>query len=146
MVRVLFICIGNSCRSPMAEGIARRDAADVIEAASAGLAPLGFVAAPTKRTLTEYGYSSDALESKPIVREAWDAADLVINMSGRPRERVFPDFRKVEDWEVEDPYGEDAEVYQRIFEEIRRRVSALAEGLRNQKQAATLKSSERTRD
>ena len=146
MVRVLFICIGNSCRSPMAEAIARRDAADVILAASAGLAPLGFVAEPTKQTLTENGYSSDELKSKPILREAWDAADLVINMSGRPKGRVFPDFGKVEDWEIEDPYGEDAEVYQRIFEEITRRITALAARLRNQKQAAPLESSERTRD
>lgn len=127
----MFVCIGNSCRSPMAEAIARRDAADVIEGASAGLVPLGFVAEPTKRTLNENGYSSDALKSKPILREVWDAADLVINMSGRPKGRVFPDFRKVEDWEVEDPYGGDAEVYQRIFEEITRRVSALAARLRD---------------
>jgi arsenate reductase (thioredoxin) len=146
MVRVLFICIGNSCRSPMAEAIARQDAADVIEAASAGLAPLGFVAVPTKRTLTENGYSGNELESKPIAREAWEASDLVINMSGRPKERVFPDFGKVEDWEVEDPYGEGAEVYQRIFEEITRRVSALAGRLRGQKQAVPVKSSERKRD
>ena len=142
----MFVCIGNACRSPMAEAIARRDAADVIEAASAGLAPLGFVAEPTKRTLTENGYSNDTLKSKPILREAWDAADLVINMSGRPKGRVFPDFGKVEDWDVEDPYGEDPKVYQRIFEEIRSRVSALAERLRNQNQAAPLKSSERTTD
>jgi len=130
----------------MAEAIALRDAADVIEATSAGLAPLGFVAETTKRTLKENGYAGDELKSKPIMREAWDVADLVINMSGRPKGRVFPDFGKVEDWDVEDPYGEDAEVYQRIFEEIRSRVSALAERLRNQKQAAPLKSSERTTD
>jgi arsenate reductase (thioredoxin) len=130
----------------MAEAIALRDAADVIEAASAGLAPLGFVAAQTKRTLTENGYSIDELKSKPIVGEAWDAADLVINMSGRPKVRVFPDFGKVEDWEIEDPYGEDPEVYQRIFEEIRKRVSALAERLQDQKQGAPLKSSARNRD
>jgi protein-tyrosine-phosphatase len=145
MVRVLFICIGNSCRSPMAEAVARRDAADVIEAASAGLAPLGFVAAQSKLTLIENGYSTAALASKPIVREAWDAADLVINMSGRPRIRAFHDFGKVEDWEVEDPYGEAPETYQRIFEVIRKRVSELAERLRDKKHVP-LKSSSRTRD
>jgi arsenate reductase (thioredoxin) len=144
--RILFVCIGNSCRSPMAEAIALRDAADVIEAASAGLARLGFVAPQTKRTLAENGYSTEGLESKPIVRPALDAADLVINMSGRPRERVFPDIEKVEDWEVEDPYGEDAEVYQRILEEITRRVKALAERLRHQNQRVPAKSSERNRD
>jgi len=35
--RVLFVCIGNACRSPMAEAIAHREAAEVIEPASAGL-------------------------------------------------------------------------------------------------------------
>lgn len=111
----------------MAEAVARRDAADVIEAASAGLAPLGFVAAQTKRTLAENGYSSDELKSKPIVREAWDAADVVVNMSGRPMDRLPHGTEKVEDWDVEDPYGEDAEVYQKIFEEIRKRVLILSE-------------------
>ena len=36
--RVLFICIGNSCRSQMAEGFARTYGADVTIPASAGLA------------------------------------------------------------------------------------------------------------
>jgi protein-tyrosine-phosphatase len=67
-------------------------------------------------------------------------------MSGRPKRRVFPDFGKVEDWEVEDPYGEDGEVYQRIFEVITRRVSVLAERLRDQKQVVPAKSSKRNRD
>ena len=39
--RVLFICVGNSCRSPMAEALARHLAADVIEPQSAGISPLG---------------------------------------------------------------------------------------------------------
>jgi len=49
--KVLFICIGNSCRSPMAEAIAWQDASQEIEASSAGLAPLGFVAKMTTQTL-----------------------------------------------------------------------------------------------
>jgi protein-tyrosine-phosphatase len=128
--RVLFVCIGNSCRSPMAEGIARHAAADVIEAASAGLVPLGSVAALSKSTLENNGYPGDGLSSKAISQELWDSADLVINMSGRSREQVFRSWEKVEDWDVEDPYGADPAVYQRIFETIERRVSELAERLR----------------
>jgi protein-tyrosine-phosphatase len=67
-MKVLFVCMGNSCRSPMAEAIARRDAADVIEARSAGLMPLGFVADLTKETLEQGGYSAEGLESKAILR------------------------------------------------------------------------------
>jgi protein-tyrosine-phosphatase len=109
----------------MAEAIAQKDSADVIDASSAGLAPLGFVVEMTKATLTANGYPTDRLESKPILRDVWDAADIVINMSGRPREHAFRNFAKVEDWEIEDPYGEDPGVYQRTFEDIRRHVAAL---------------------
>lgn len=127
-VRVLFVCIGNSCRSPMAEAIARGDAPAEIEAASAGLAPLGFVADMTTQTLLRNGYAVDGLASKPLSTQAWEFADMVINMSGREREfafRKFPDHGKVEDWEIEDPYG-DADKYQGTFAAIQARVLDLA--------------------
>ncbi len=125
--RVLFICIGNACRSPMAEAIARVDASDTIDAFSAGLAPIGFVADMTKQMLRRNGYWVDGLESKSISHRVWEQVDIVINMSGRPREMTFGDeYSKVEDWEIDDPYGEDADTYQRVFEEIRLRVAKLA--------------------
>ncbi len=130
---MLFVCLGNSCRSPMAEAIARKDAAGEIEPSSAGLAPLGFVAEMTIKTLLRNGYPVEGLGSKPILREAWEAADIVINMSGRARElafRAFPEYGKVEDWDIEDPYGDNLETYQRTFEAIQRRVAELAEKLR----------------
>jgi protein-tyrosine-phosphatase len=122
--------MGNACRSPMAESIARRDASDVIEPLSAGLSPLGFLPALTTETLINNGNSAENLESTAITREVWDATDIVINMSGVPKERAFPDHQKVEDWEVQDPYGADAELYQTIYKEIRRRVALLADRLR----------------
>ena len=128
--KVLFVCIGNSCRSPMAEAIARRDAAEEMEPMSAGVAPLGFVAEMTIHTILTNGYPAEGLESKPILRETWEVADIVINMSGRPRELAFPEHAKVEDWDIADPYGDDAEIYQRTFEKIQRRVALLAERLR----------------
>ncbi|HMD38106.1 MAG TPA: low molecular weight phosphatase family protein [Candidatus Acidoferrum sp.] len=127
----MFVCLGNACRSPMAEAIARRDDDDVIEASSAGLSPLGRVEKMTKKTLVENGYSAEGLESKPILLTEFDEADLVVNMSGQAKELAFDDSSKVEDWQVEDPYGEDAEVYQRIFKDIEKRVAKLAERLRS---------------
>ena len=38
---ILFLCTGNSCRSQMAEGWAKRLKGDIIEAYSAGIAPQG---------------------------------------------------------------------------------------------------------
>jgi arsenate reductase (thioredoxin) len=128
--KVLFICLGNACRSPMAESIARRDAADVIEACSAGLTPLGFVPVLTMQTLAANGYSIESLCSTPIARAVWDAADMVINMSGVPKHLAFIDCGKVEDWDVQDPYGSDPVLYQTIYEDIQRKVAQLAERLR----------------
>ena len=119
----------------MAEAIARYDAADVVEASSAGLYPLGYVAEVTKKTLMKNGYSANGLTSDPISREMMDAADLIINMTGKPSENVFREKGNVEDWFVEDPYGEDPETYQRVFEGIRRRVNQLAMSLREQRQS-----------
>jgi arsenate reductase (thioredoxin) len=130
---VLFVCVGNACRSPMAEAIARYDAADVMEASSAGLHPLGYIAELTKQTLVKNGYSASGLTSDPITREAMDAADLIINMTGTPSDHVFGDRENVEDWLVEDPYGEDPETYQRVFEGIQRRVNLLAQSLREKR-------------
>ena len=114
----------------MAESIARRDAADVIEACSAGLSPLGYVPMLTMQTLGANGCSIESLCSTPITRAVWASANLVINMSGVAKERAFMDYGKVEDWDVQDPYGSDPVLYQTIYEDIQRRVSELAERLR----------------
>ncbi|HEV2196948.1 MAG TPA: low molecular weight phosphatase family protein [Candidatus Acidoferrum sp.] len=127
------MCVGNACRSPMAEAIARYDAADVMEATSAGLYPLGYVAELTVQTLMKNGYSASGLTSDPITRETMDAADLIINMTGTTSEHVFGGRENVEDWLVEDPYGGNPETYQRVFEGIRRRVNQLALSLREKR-------------
>jgi arsenate reductase len=135
-IHVLFVCFGNACRSPMAEAISRKDASDVIEPASAGLYPLGEIPMRTQEALKQAGYSADGLASKRISPEAWKRADLVINLSGRVRELEFEDYEKVEDWDVADPYGEDAAIYRRILKEIQGRVKNLAQRLREEQRAA----------
>jgi len=131
------VCVGNACRSPMAEAVARYDAADVIEASSAGLSPMGSIAEQTKQTLIQNGYSANGLTSDALTREAADAADIIVNMTGRPREETFWDQEKVEDWMVQDPYGAPPETYQRVFEGIKRRISQLALGLREKRENKT---------
>jgi protein-tyrosine-phosphatase len=119
----------------MAEAVARQDAADVIEPASAGVAPLGRIERMTIHTLASNGYASKGLSSKPITPEAWQSAALVVNMTRTPGESLFTDCTKVEDWDVEDPYGANQEAYQRILDDIVTRVNALADRLRTQQQS-----------
>ena len=131
------MCIGNACRSPMAEAIARYDAADVIEPLSAGLNPMGSIPEQTQRTLAENGYTAAGLSSDELTPALADAADIIINMTGRPREEMLWDEGKVEDWMVDDPYGCSPERYQQVFESIKRRIHQLALGLREQRENKT---------
>jgi protein-tyrosine-phosphatase len=114
----------------MAEAIARYDAADVIEPSSAGLNPMGAIPELTKQILEQNGYTAKGLASTGLTSELSEAADIIINMSGRPREETMWDESKVEDWMVQDPFGSTPDVYQRVFEGIKRRVNQLAKGLR----------------
>jgi protein-tyrosine-phosphatase len=84
----------------------------------------------TMQTLAANGYSIEDLCSTPVTRAVWDAADMVINMSGVPKHLAFIDYGKVEDWDVQDPYGNDPVLYQTIYEDIQRKVAQLAERLR----------------
>ena len=115
----------------MAEALARHFAPGVIEASSAGLVALGYVAAPTHAVLAESGVPSNGLVSKPLRAVDLGSIDLVINLAGRPIEKLF-DGRAlpVEDWEVGDPFGSDLAVYRRIRDEIERHVLALIARLR----------------
>jgi periplasmic protein TonB len=116
----------------MAEAIARADASDTIDAFSAGLAPIGFVTEMTTQTLRRNGYWVEGLESKRVSPKVLEQVDIVINMSGRSRALPFNEYSKVEDWDIEDPYGEDPDTYQRVFEEIRSRVAEFAQKCRDE--------------
>jgi len=130
-VRVLFVCIGNSCRSPIAEAIARHRASDILEPCSAGLAPLGYIVKPTVDILLANGYSAEGLSSKRLAQNAFAAADLIVNLSGHPIDYLPAGRVKVEVWPVEDPYGADPATYQRILQEIEGRVLQLAARFRS---------------
>ena len=134
--RVLFVCIGNACRSPMGEAIARQDAGDVIEALSAGLYPMGMIPEMTQRILEQNGYSANGIWSKSMREIESEEPDLVINLSGYARAQVLEKYEAVENWEVSDPYGADEATYQRILEEIQGRVRELAQRLRAEQRAA----------
>jgi len=98
---------------------------------------MGSIAEQTKQTLIQNGYSANGLSSDALTREAADAADIIINMTGRQREEAFWEQEKVEDWIVQDPFGAAPETYQRVFEGIKRRVNQLALGLREERENQT---------
>jgi arsenate reductase len=127
-IRVLFICIGNSCRSQMAEGFARQYGSDVMLAASAGLAPAFMIAQDTVRAMDEKNIDIRDQFPKSLKHLGRAQFDLLVNMSGfeLPPEIDTP----VRDWDVPDPVAEDYETHCQIRDEIETRVMGLILELR----------------
>lgn len=129
--RVLFVCIGNSCRSPMAEGFARAYGSDVLEAASAGLAPAMVVQPQTRKVMRDKSIPLDD-EQFPLDLGMMDLSrfDLIVNLSGE--KLAFPTPCPVVDWAVRDPIGKGERVYQQVCDEIETLVTRLVADLRRQ--------------
>ncbi|HWF12543.1 MAG TPA: low molecular weight phosphatase family protein [Candidatus Acidoferrales bacterium] len=129
--KVLFLCIGNACRSQMAEAIAKHMASDVIEPSSAGLVPFGEIPSTTLCVLEELGISAEGQRSKPLRPADLSGADIVVNMTGRPGKLIFTEpVTAIEDWDVGDPYGFNLSVYRGIRDQIETRMEDLARRLR----------------
>lgn len=125
--RVLFVCIGNACRSQMAEAFARAHASDVIEPASCGIRPCDMIVPETREAMLEKGIDLDGAYPKSFAETGFDF-DLIVNMSGfeLPRAAKAP----VVVWDVEDPYFVDSVRHREIRDEIEQRVLELARELR----------------
>ena len=126
MTRVLFLCIGNSCRSQMAEGFARLYGRDVIQAQSAGLAPAMEVSSLTKKIMLEKNIDLSASFPKGPDLTPLDGFDLIVNMSGQRLPSGLP----LETWNVRDPMGEREDVYRTVALEIESLVMRLILRLR----------------
>jgi arsenate reductase len=130
--RVIFVCIGNSCRSQMAEGFARAYGADVVIPASAGLAPAGGIAPDTQRAMLERNIDVRDHFPKSIRQLGRARFDLAINMSGEelPQDAA----ESILEWDIPDPVRVPYERHCEIRDEIERRVMSLVLELRrNQK-------------
>jgi protein-tyrosine-phosphatase len=119
--KVLFICLGNSCRSIMAEALTRHLCGDRWAAASAGINPLGFVTPETLEALAELGVSTADLRSKGL--EEFDLSEyrLLINLSEHSlRGRLLPTHTdRLIHRPVPDPYGGSLTAYRRSRDAIR---------------------------
>ncbi len=113
--RVLFVCIGNSCRSQMAEAFARAYGGDILDVRSAGIAPATIIQPLTRQTLAAWNLNLDDHFPKDVDMVAREPFDVVVNMSGAPLQ--LPGARMVE-WIVQDPIGQKDSVYKSVANQI----------------------------
>jgi len=132
-MKILFVCTGNSYRSPIAEALLKKVRGD-LEVESAGTQPAGMIAPNAKKFLER----ENALEKLKITPEGIDQKnleeyDIIVAMKQNHKNEILRRYMQMEDrievWNIDDPiylpYGSDEEV----FEEIKRKVIELAESI-----------------
>jgi arsenate reductase (thioredoxin) len=117
---VLFVCIGNSCRSIMAEALARHYLPETVNAFSAGTYPLGHITAHTLDVLRERRIPTDGLRSKGFSAIDFTDIQLAVSLSGESLEPLLPPAfsGEVVRWYVHDPYGEGINVFRQTMDTI----------------------------
>ena len=132
-LKVLFVCTGNACRSPLADALLKRFRPD-ISVDSAGTYPYYKVVDLTRRYAQQEGVSEflkripESLESKNL-----SAYDLIIAMEHEHEQAIVdksPDCAsKIVVWQINDPYQLPYDQASRQFDKIKSKVANLAKSL-----------------
>ncbi len=127
---ILFVCTGNTCRSPMAEVVLKSmfKTAGIkgITVKSAGLGAVDGepMSKNSKQALRSAGYKVNAFKSKSVTRELVQKTDMVLCMTARHKEylkgfsNVYTLAEATNTKDVIDPYGQDLETYKRTLGQI----------------------------
>jgi protein-tyrosine-phosphatase len=144
MYKIVYVCTGNTCRSPMAEGILKKRLADAgykdVHVLSAGIGTLdGYPATPTGvNTAQKHGIDISEHHSRRLTGKLFKEVDLVFALADNHYEfmRNFPDADKKlfmvkgfprqeladKEHSVDDPLGGTLEEYEATFQEIEREI------------------------
>jgi len=123
-VEVLFVCVHNAGRSQMAAGLLKLRSEGRIQVRSAGSAPAEEINPNAVVALEELGVDLGEAFPKPLTDEVVRAADVVVTMGCGDACPIYPG-KRYEDWELDDPAGQDLETVRRIRDELDRRVQKL---------------------
>jgi len=121
---VLFVCVHNAGRSQMAAALLERYAAGRVHIRSAGNEPASSLNPRVVEAMGEIGLDISREFPKPLTDDYVRAADVVITMGCGDSCPIYPG-KRYEDWELDDPAGQDLDTVRRIRDEIDARVKRL---------------------
>lgn len=124
-MRILFLCVANSARSQMAEGLARAMLPAEVEVASAGSAP-GRLNPLAVEALAEAGIDISGHRAKPLEDVAPDTADLIVTLCAEEVCPHVPGVKRLH-WPVTDPSAAgDIAAFRTARDQIKARIEVLA--------------------
>lgn len=121
---VMYACIHNGGRSVAALYLTRHHAGDRIEARSAGSEPGSGVNPAVAQVLAERGIDTSDHAPSLLTYEGVEQTDVIITMGCGETCPVFPG-KRYEDWQIEDPRGQDLTTVRRIVDDVETRVQTL---------------------
>ena len=127
-MNVLFVCVGNSGRSLMAERLFREAAGDRHRARSAGSDPGAAPHPHVVEALREVGVDASDHVPRKLDAEALDWADLAVSTCSEEVCPITPGVTQIR-WELTDPKDLPLEQVRPIRDEIKRRVAELVDEL-----------------
>lgn len=123
-VKVAFVCVHNSCRSQIAEALGRLFASDVFESYSAGTETKPQINQDAVRIVKQkYGIDMEETQYSKLISEI-PPVDIVITMGCNVSCPSLP-CKHREDWGLDDPTGEEDDVFIDTAEKIERKVREL---------------------
>jgi arsenate reductase len=131
MVKILFVCYGNSCRSQMAEAMANHLGKGKVRAFSAGTRPLGKISSDTRAVLHEKGITLHEHWSKGVGDVPLREMDVVVEMGAGVKCGLPADFKgRLIRWHIPDPFLLGREHFRDVRDliegEVRRLLADLA--------------------
>jgi arsenate reductase (thioredoxin) len=125
-IQILFVCLGNACRSQMAEALANHLGKERVRAWSAGSHHLGVILPGTYEVMKEKGLSLEGHWSKGLKDVPVADMDVVVGMGCEVSCPVPAGFRgRVVEWNIPDPYAGTLEDYRAVRDMIEGQVQAL---------------------
>ncbi|HCM50204.1 MAG: heat-shock protein HtpX [Actinobacteria bacterium] len=121
---VLFVCVHNAGRSQIAAGYLQALAGDRVEVRSAGSQPKDQINPVAVQVMAEEGIDIANNAPKVLTVQSVQESDVVITMGCGDACPIYPG-KRYEDWQLDDPAGQDVETVRRIRDEIRGRVETL---------------------
>ena len=128
MKKVLFVCVENSNRSQMAEAFAKIHGKGELEAYSSGSRPSGKINPKAIAAMKELGYDLTTHQSKSLDEIPKIKYDYAITM-GCGDECPFVTAEHRDDWKLDDPKNMTPEEFNKVRDEIERRVKELVDSL-----------------